>query len=130
MRKRHAKKRHGGVNWLFIVCLLVVIGGSGYLIKTFFFTRDSQVSQESKVVLEEDRRSDNYANLTKEIVAPDSGELDQKIQETNYIGSALIIKDDQVLVKDMALPILKSNKPTRQTQGFRLAQFKNLLPQP
>lgn len=98
MRKRHAKKRHGGVNWLFIVCLLVVIGGSGYLIKTFVFTRDSQVSQESKVVLEEDRRSDNYANLTKEIVAPDSGELDQKIQETNYIGSALIIKDDQVLV--------------------------------
>ena len=51
MRKRHAKKRHGGVNWLFIVCLLVVIGGSGYLIKTFFFTRDSQVSQESKVII-------------------------------------------------------------------------------
>ena len=64
MRKRHAKKRHGG-ELAFIVCLLVVIGGSGYLIKTFFFTRDSQVSQESKVVLEEDRRSDNYANLTK-----------------------------------------------------------------
>ena len=76
MRKRHAKKRHGGVNWLFIVCLLVVIGGSGYLIKTFFFTRDSQVSQDSKVVLDADRRSDTYANLTKEIVAPDSGELD------------------------------------------------------
>ena len=58
----------------------MVIGGSGYLIKTFFFTRDSQVSQESKVVLE-DRRSDNYANLTKEIVAPDSGELDQKFKK-------------------------------------------------
>ena len=82
----------------FLVCLLVVLGGSGYLIKTFFFTRDSQVSQESKAILEENRRSDNYDNLTKEIVAPDSDELDQKIQETNYIGSALIIKDAQVLV--------------------------------
>ena len=39
------------------------------------------MSQESKVVLEEDRRSDNYANLTKEIVAPDSGELDQKFKK-------------------------------------------------
>ena len=81
MRKRHAKEKTWRSELAFIVCLLVVIGGSGYLIKTFFFIRDSQVSQESKVVLEEDRRSDNYANLTKEIVAPDSGELDQKFKK-------------------------------------------------
>ncbi|EIR3695431.1 beta-lactamase family protein [Enterococcus faecalis] len=95
---RHAKKRYEGINWLFIVCLLVVIGGSGYLIKTFFFTSDLRISQKPKVVLSENRRSDNYENLTKEIVASDSGELDQKIQETNYIGSALIIKDNRILV--------------------------------
>ena len=81
MRKRHAKKRHGGVNWLFIVCLLVVIGGSGYLIKTFFSLEIHKLVKNRKWSWKEDRRSDNYANLTKEIVAPDSGELDQKFKK-------------------------------------------------
>ena len=36
MRKRHAKEKTWRSELAFIVCLLVVIGGSGYLIKRSF----------------------------------------------------------------------------------------------
>lgn len=54
-----------------------------------------------------------------------------KIQETNYIGSALIIKDDQVLVnKGYGFANFEKQQANTPNTRFQIGSIQKSLPQP
>ncbi|BCA85069.1 penicillin-binding protein [Enterococcus saigonensis] len=117
MRGRHFKNKKKRFNFAFFL-LILILGGSYWLYgnhRTLFFatastTENTEVTQNTTENSNDENNSststivtalsaDKYQNLNKDILAPVANPFDNTLKLGNFVGTALIIKNGNIILQ-------------------------------